>query len=111
MLLTQNLFQRGINVMAEKFSSKKKKKRYESFSTQQTLQKTAEMTDGLIFAIMALLVFIIEVILITFLIIRTIKEVKPGADRNARLILIVLLPEFYGLAYFFCGIKKTNSGY
>ena len=109
MLLTQNLFQRGINVMTEKF--KYKKKRYESFSTQQTLQKTAELTDGLIFAILTLFVFIIEVILITFLIIRTIKEVKPGADRNARLILIVLLPEFYGLAYFFCGIKKTNSGY
>jgi len=110
MLLTQNLFQRGINVMTEKFKYKKKN-RYESFSTQQTLQKTAEMTDGLIFAIMALLVFIIEVILITFLIIRTIKEVKPGADRNVRLILIVLLPEFYGLAYFFGGTKKTNIGY
>jgi hypothetical protein len=110
MLLTRNLFQRGINVMAEKFSYKKKN-RYESFSAHQTMKKTAEMTDGLIISILALLVFIIEVILITFLIIRTIKEVKPGADRNVRLILIVLLPEFYGLAYFFGGTKKTNIGY
>jgi len=110
MLLTNNLFQRGINVMAEKFSSKKKK-RYESFSIQQTLQKTAEITDGLIIAVMSLFVFIMEVFLISFLIIRTIKEVKPGADRNVRLILIVLLPELYGLAYFFAGTKKTNVGY
>jgi hypothetical protein len=110
MLLTQNLFHRGAKVMVEKFSSKKKN-RYESSSAHQTMKKTAEMTDGLIISILALVVFIMEVILISFLLIRTIKEVKPGADRNIRFILIVLLPELYGLAYFFTGTKKTNVGY
>ena len=55
------------------------------FSTRHTIDKTVKTTDGMIIAILALLILLMEVCLIVFLLIRTIKEVKPGMDRNIRL--------------------------
>jgi len=106
MLLTADFIQRGINVMAEKFAPKKSR-----FSTKHTIKKTVKTTDGLIIAILALLILLMEVCLIVFLLIRTIKEVKPGMDRNIRLVLIFLVPELYGLGYFFASSKKSSYIY
>jgi NADH:ubiquinone oxidoreductase subunit 3 (subunit A) len=107
MLLTGDFISRGVNVLVEKFKPRKKEK----YSAKKTLKKTAETTDNMLFAIMAMLVLIFEVILIVFLILRTVKEVKPGADRNIRLILICFIPELYALAYFFLPSKKSAYSY
>jgi len=107
MLLTGDFISRGVNVLVEKFKPQKKEK----YSAKKTLKKTVKTTDSMLFAIMAMLVLIFEVILIVFLILRTVKEVKPGADRNIRLILIFFIPELYALAYFFLPSKKSSYSY
>ena len=107
MLLTADFIQRGINVFVEKFSNKKK----DHFSTRRTIKKTIKTTDSMLLAIMALLILVLEVCLIVFLLIRTINEVKPGMDRNVRMVLIFLVPELYGLGYFFVSSKKANFTY
>jgi hypothetical protein len=105
MLLTGDLYKRGINVLVEKFSKKKP----ELFSTKRTIKKTVKTTDGMIFAVFVLLIFIMEIYLIIFLLSRTISEIKPGANRNVRLILIFLIPELYALGYFFVKNKNKNQ--
>ena len=106
MLLTGDLIQRGVNVISSRLKPKKKKEKY---STKKTIDKTVETTDGIVIAVVALLILLMEVALIVFLFIRTIKEVPPGAGRNIRFVLIFLVPEIYGVAYFFLRKKTTTS--
>ena len=61
MLLTADFIQRGVNVLAEKFAPKKS-----NFSAKHTIKKTVKTTDGMIIAILALLILLMEICLIVF---------------------------------------------
>ena len=105
MLLTGNFIQRGINVITSKLSHKKKEK----YSSRKTFEKTVETTDGLVIAVLALILLLMEIVLMVFLFFRTINEHPPGMDRNIRLVLIVMIPEIYGVAYFFLNKQQKAS--
>ena len=105
MLLSKDFFQRGVNAFIDNVKHKKK----DRFSTKKTVKETVKETDSMVIAVLALLLFIMEVYLIVFLLTRTLSEDKPSSERTVKIILIVLFPEIYALFYIFLRKKKRQS--
>tara|TARA_B100001769_G_C21851919_1_gene461758 strand:- start:336 stop:665 length:330 start_codon:yes stop_codon:yes gene_type:complete len=105
MLLSSNFIQRGCNACIENF----KRKRKNRFATRNPTKQTVKQIDSMAIAVLALLLFIMEIYLIVFLLSRTFSEDKPSSERTVKIILIVLFPEIYALFYIFLRKNKGKS--
>ena len=100
MLVTIPLVNKIIKTTSEYFRLKKLKKK-EKFSGQKTVDTTIDLTADIVTSVLILILLLMEIFLIVFLLVRTLREVPPSSERTVKIILIVLMPELYGLFYMF----------